>query len=105
MTCGGIQSNHSRTTALAARQLGLDTHLILLWPGEMESSYFLCLHDCCSLSQNPESIATEGNILLDRLAGAKIVLVPVQSYHGGMVNGKKEKGVKNMMLEYVDKLK
>ena len=29
ITCGGIQSNHSRATAVAAAQLGLKPHLVL----------------------------------------------------------------------------
>ena len=29
ITCGGIQSNHSRITAVAAAQLGLKPHLVL----------------------------------------------------------------------------
>ena len=29
ITCGGIQSNHSRATAVAAAQLGLKAHLVL----------------------------------------------------------------------------
>ena len=28
-TCGGVQSNHCRATAVAARQLGLDYYLFL----------------------------------------------------------------------------
>ena len=29
VTCGGIQSNHARATAVAAAQLGLKPHLLL----------------------------------------------------------------------------
>jgi 1-aminocyclopropane-1-carboxylate deaminase/D-cysteine desulfhydrase-like pyridoxal-dependent ACC family enzyme len=29
VTCGGIQSNHCRATAVAARMLGLDSYLLL----------------------------------------------------------------------------
>lgn len=29
VTCGGVQSNHCRATAVAARRLGLDCHLFL----------------------------------------------------------------------------
>ncbi len=29
VTCGGIQSNHARATAVAAAQLGLKPHLVL----------------------------------------------------------------------------
>lgn len=37
ITSGGIQSNHARTTAVAARQLGMQPHLVLLWKGEIVS--------------------------------------------------------------------
>jgi D-cysteine desulfhydrase len=51
ITCGGVQSNHCRTTALLCAQLGLKCHLIL--------------------RGDPASII-DGNLLLDRLAGAAI---------------------------------
>ena len=37
ITCGSIQSNHARATAVAARQLGMKPHLVLRWPGEIVS--------------------------------------------------------------------
>ena len=37
VTCGSIQSNHARATAVAARQLGMKPHLVLRWPGEIVS--------------------------------------------------------------------
>jgi D-cysteine desulfhydrase len=51
LTTGGLQSNHARATAVAARQLGLDVGLLLR--GE--------------LPEEPDS-----NLLLDRLLGASI---------------------------------
>lgn len=51
ITCGGVQSNHCRTTALLCAQLGLNCHLILR--GEADT-------------------AVDGNLLLDRLAGAEV---------------------------------
>ena len=39
LTCGGIQSNHCRSTAVAARQLGLDCYLFLRSP-EQASIWF-----------------------------------------------------------------
>ena len=30
VTCGGLQSNHARATALAGRQSGLSTHMLLI---------------------------------------------------------------------------
>ena len=38
VTCGGIQSNHARATAVAAAQLGLKPHLVLRWRGPIVSS-------------------------------------------------------------------
>ena len=37
ITCGGLQSNFCRASAMAGRQLGLDTHLFLRCPGDKVS--------------------------------------------------------------------
>lgn len=39
VTFGGIPSNHARATSLAARQLGLQTHLVVLCSREMVSEW------------------------------------------------------------------
>jgi D-cysteine desulfhydrase len=54
ITCGGVQSNHCRATAVAARQLGLDVHLVL--------------------RQDSPAVA-DGNLFIDRLLGADITLL------------------------------
>ena len=54
VTCGGIQSNHARATAIAAARLGLRPVLIL---------------------RGAEPAESDGNVLLDRLAGAEIRFV------------------------------
>ncbi|KAL5005385.1 hypothetical protein ScPMuIL_018841 [Solemya velum] len=59
ITCGGIQSNHCRAVAVAARQLGLQPHLLLR--GDLTDA---------------GELGCEGNVLLDRLCGAHIHLVP-----------------------------
>ncbi len=51
LTAGGIQSNHARMTAAAARKLGLDIKLIL---------------------GGPDFLSTKGNLLLDVLFNAEI---------------------------------
>lgn len=56
VTIGGEQSNHVRATALAARAVGLEPHLVLRTDTE------------------PEDLGLAGNLLLDRLAGAQIYL-------------------------------
>jgi D-cysteine desulfhydrase len=53
ITCGGIQSNHARATALCAASLGL------------ESLLFLRTNDM-------DNVVVDGNLLLDRLAGAEV---------------------------------
>jgi D-cysteine desulfhydrase len=52
ITCGGLQSNHARATAVAAAKLGLDAHLVLR-------------------AESPPA-AAEGNLFLARLAGATV---------------------------------
>ncbi len=59
ITCGGIQSNHCRATALLCAQLGLHCHLVLR--GDKPST-------------------GDGNLLLDQLAGARISCYPKGQY-------------------------
>lgn len=59
ITCGGIQSNHCRATALVAAQLGLEACLILREDNEPQD---------------------EGNLFLDRLSGARCVMVDKTSF-------------------------
>lgn len=59
ITCGGLQSNHCRATAFAGAQLGLQVHLLLR-------------------GETPDS--SEGNYLLDQLAGAAINCYPPADY-------------------------
>ncbi len=59
VTCGGVQSNHCRATALLCAQLGLRCVLVLR--GEASPPY-------------------DGNLLLDHLAGAQVRTYPVARY-------------------------
>lgn len=63
VTCGGLQSNHARATALVSAGLGLRCALVLR-------------------TLDPQRIALPrvGNVLLDSLAGAEVRLVSVQEY-------------------------
>jgi D-cysteine desulfhydrase len=55
ITCGGVQSNHCRSTAILGVRLGMKVHLILR-------------------GEKPEQ--AEGNLLMDYLSGAKITYLP-----------------------------
>ncbi|XP_014670068.1 PREDICTED: bifunctional D-cysteine desulfhydrase/1-aminocyclopropane-1-carboxylate deaminase, mitochondrial-like [Priapulus caudatus] len=59
ITAGGVQSNHCRATAIAARQHGLQPHLFLR-----------------SHTQNPHMLDCVGNLFLDRIVGSDIYLIP-----------------------------
>jgi D-cysteine desulfhydrase len=61
ITCGPVQSNHCRTTAVFAQQYGYECHLLLRAMGK------------------PASVDT-GNLLLDRLLGAKIRYITPRQY-------------------------
>ncbi|HSO00498.1 MAG TPA: pyridoxal-phosphate dependent enzyme [Candidatus Nanopelagicales bacterium] len=62
ITCGGIQSNHARATALLGAQLGLRAVLVLR-------------------AQDPSAAPPlAGNVLLDRLAGAEIRRITPEQY-------------------------
>ncbi len=65
ITCGGIQSNHARATALCAASLGLRA-LLFLRTAEA--------HLDASL------VPLQGNVLLDRMAGAEIRLITPAQY-------------------------
>lgn len=56
VTCGGVQSNHCRATALVASRLGLGCHLVL--------------------RADQEEAAITGNFLLDQIAGATFEILP-----------------------------
>jgi D-cysteine desulfhydrase len=62
ITCGGAHSNHCRATAIAAAMLGLKCRLLMRTPDP----------------SNPPP--AEGNILLDRMAGAEIVWITPDEY-------------------------
>ncbi len=49
--------------------------------------------------QDPEAVDCRGNVLLDRLMGSKIILVPPLSYEGSSASGMKHK-----MEDYKKKL-
>lgn len=63
MTCGGLQSNHCRATALLCAQLGLTCHLLLRGDPRGEA---------------------DGNYLLDKLAGATINTYVAKDYQGAI---------------------
>jgi D-cysteine desulfhydrase len=60
VTCGGIQSNHCRATAILGAKLGFKVHLLLR-------------------GEEPEEI--DGNLFLDQVAGAEISYFAKRYYH------------------------
>lgn len=62
ITCGGIQSNHARATSLCAASLGLRPVLYL------------------RVADPSRPPSPEGNVLLDRMAGAEIRLITPEQY-------------------------
>lgn len=59
ITCGGVQSNHCRATAILGARLGLKVHLIL---------------------RGEKPAVPDGNLLLDYLAGAEISYLPQRAW-------------------------
>ncbi len=59
ITCGGIQSNHARATAIAATKLGMKSYLVL---------------------RGQEGGEIDGNLFLDLLVGAKIKYITPEDY-------------------------
>jgi D-cysteine desulfhydrase len=64
VTCGGVQSNHCRATALIAAQLGLHCHVVL--------------------RADDDTVSTTGNFLLDQLAGASYEILPSAQWGRGV---------------------
>jgi D-cysteine desulfhydrase len=65
VTCGGLQSNHARATALCAAALG------------MRAVLFLRTLDA---ERDAAKVALQGNVLLDRMVGAEIRLISPAEY-------------------------
>ncbi len=59
ITCGGIQSNHARATAVAAAKLGMKSHLVL---------------------NGSRTVARDGNLMIDLLMDAEITYVTPEEY-------------------------
>ncbi len=72
VTCGGLQSNHARATALVCASLGLACVLLLRVPDPGRTQ-----------------LPRDGNVLLDRLAGAEIRLISHDEYaqRGAVMEG------------------
>jgi D-cysteine desulfhydrase len=72
LTCGGIQSNHARATALSCAELGLRSVLFLRVKEEQATG---------PGSPAPRGeLPLVGNVLLDRMAGAEIRLLSPADY-------------------------
>jgi 1-aminocyclopropane-1-carboxylate deaminase/D-cysteine desulfhydrase-like pyridoxal-dependent ACC family enzyme len=67
VTVGGLQSNHCRTTAVACRMVGLETHLLLQ-------------------TQSADALGCSGNMLLNRMSGAHIVPLTPDLMEGNSLN-------------------
>jgi D-cysteine desulfhydrase len=65
ITCGGLQSNHARATAICAAARGLSARLYLRTTEE---------------NLNPAAAPLTGNVLLDKLVGAEIRLITPAIY-------------------------
>ncbi|CAL9031776.1 unnamed protein product [Prunus brigantina] len=89
ITIGGIQSNHCRATAVAAKYLNLDCYLIL------RTSKVL-------VDQDP---GLTGNLLVERLVGAHVELISKEEYakfgSGALTNILKERLLKEGRRPYV----
>ncbi len=72
VTCGGIQSNHARATAILSRRLGLECTLLLrVVSGETSG---------VERDADAGSLPLSGNVLLDRLVGARIRTITPEQY-------------------------
>jgi len=65
VTIGGLQSNHCRATAAAARLVGLEPYLVLLVRDSLVTS---------------ADVGFQGNLLFSRVLGARLHLFPASEY-------------------------
>jgi D-cysteine desulfhydrase len=72
LTCGGIQSNHARATALSCAALSLSSVLFLRVTEELATGP--------DRAAPKSALPLAGNVLLDRMAGAEIRLVSPSDY-------------------------
>ena len=72
VTCGGIQSNHARATALVAARLGMACTLLLRVTDGSSTGV--------DVDAPKDRLPRSGNVLLDRLAGARIRLISPAEY-------------------------
>ncbi|HSQ61640.1 MAG TPA: pyridoxal-phosphate dependent enzyme, partial [Polyangiaceae bacterium] len=71
VTCGGIQSNHARATAILAARLGLGCTLLLRTQGPASGP---------ERDADAATLPRTGNVLLDRLVGAHIRTITPEQY-------------------------
>lgn len=86
ITIGGVQSNHCRATAVAANYLNLHCYLILRTTKVRKSlllvlvllhfNLYIPLQDLVHTDPG-----LDGNLLVERLAGARIELVSEEDYY------------------------
>ncbi len=85
ITCGPVQSNHCRTTVVFAQHFGLECHLLLRLHGKQRKIY-------------------TGNLLIDRLLGAKVHYITPAQYDRrneimkAYANGLSKKGKKPYII-------
>lgn len=84
ITCGGIQSNHCRSTAAVAARVGIKSHLVL------------------RIDEQPP---LEGNYLLDKILGAEVTFISRKDYSNrrneimqGIAESYETKGIKAYVI-------
>jgi D-cysteine desulfhydrase len=77
VTCGGIQSNHARATAVVCAQLGLGSVLMLRETGLSDAPDE-------GVARRDAGVALTGNLLLDELVGADARLITADAYRRRM---------------------
>ena len=84
ITCGGIQSNHCRSTAAVAARVGIKSHLVL------------------RIDEHPP---LEGNYLLDKILGAEVTFISRKDYSNrrneimqGIAESYETKGIKAYVI-------
>lgn len=106
VTFGGFSSNHSRATVMAARELGLQAHVLVLSPTPEVSKQPKIPGGGDLLEVNTVfsqvKLNCRGNLLLSRLAGAKMVVFPART---DATRAQQVREIHERMEEYATKLR
>lgn len=91
ITCGSLQSNFARSTAISAAQLGLKCHLFLrLTESRSSLESEETKYGAFEYQDYSTSLSYDGNVLMDKMSGAMLYLIEKTSKYESDIKPKME---------------